>query len=371
MLTEQQVFVLKENISKNIRELMKAMDWKGCKLAAKMGISESALTNYLKGNKKNGRLPSLDFLVSLCTMQEFKDKGIDLTLDLLISEKFNPGALVKKRYNNNSNLREEVKHGDFLGNYLCYFFDQSKSANNDDYKLSRKLRYGVVSIFDAYENLSGEISINAIASFFKEEAAEEAFELKKTLDSIFKSGINNNSRNLAITEAFKEANVSAYEGVVTFSDHHTFINVQSNIYGDNALIILYSPQKKIDSDYIGGIGSVASITRGRTHMPTAQKIIMSKYELGCSREVIAEHLSMSSAPISQDQEAEAICDFCRKLYVEPSYGFNFDDADKAALIRRRLDQLVKNYIDKNICCVGSVTEDEDKAVFKLIEQNKD
>ena len=50
---------------------------------------------------------------------------------------------------------------------------------------------------------------------------------------------------------------------------------------------------------------------------------------------------------------------------------HFDEADKAALIRRRLDQLVKNYIEKNICCVGSVTEDEDKAVFKLIEQYKD
>ena len=106
-------------------------------------------------------------------------------------------------------------------------------------------------------------------------------------------------------------------------------------------------------------------------MPTAQKIIMSKYELGCSREVIAEKLSMSSAEIAQEHEAEAICDFCRKLYMDQEYAQHFDDADKAILIRRRLDQLVKNYIEKNVCCVGSVTEDEDKAIFKLIEQYKD
>ena len=116
---------------------------------------------------------------------------------------------------------------------------------------------------------------------------------------------------------------------------------------------------------------MASIARGRAHMPTAQKIILSKYELGCSREIISERLSLATAEIAQEHEAEAICDFCRKLYLEENYSMHFDEADKAALIRRRLDQLVKNYIEKNICCVGSVTEDEDKAVFKLIEQYKD
>lgn len=371
MLDDRQMNTLMRNVGKNISELIEAMEWTQAKFAEKTGISEPALSNYRKGDKTGGRLPPLDFLVSLCTMQEFKDKGLELTLDLLVSEKFNPKALIQKRYNHPAATRQEVKHGDFLGNYLCYFFDQSKPVHNQDHKLNRELRYGVVSIFDVYESLSGDFSIRAIAEFFKEDGAEKAFELKKTLDSIFKSGVNINSRNMAIEEAFKVENASAYEGAVTFSDHHTFINVQSDIYGDNALIILYSPQKKIDSDYIGGMGSVASITRGRTHMPTAQKIIMSKYELGCSREVIAEHLSMSAAAIEQENEAEAICEFCRKLYAEPEFDLSFDDADKAALVRRRLDQLVKNYIEKNICCVGSVTEDEDKAVFKLIEQYKD
>ena len=106
-------------------------------------------------------------------------------------------------------------------------------------------------------------------------------------------------------------------------------------------------------------------------MPTAQKIILSKYELVCSREVIAEKLSMSAAEIAQEHEAEAICEFCCKLYSDNNHSMHFDEADKAALIRRRLDQLVKNYIEKNICCVGSVTEDEDIAVFKLIDQHRD
>ena len=372
MLTCEQEEKLKKIVSKNLKNLIEAMKWSQATFAKETGVSEPALSNYLKGSESGGRLPPLEYLVGLCMNDAIRDKGFELTLDRLISEKFNPKVLVQRKYNQPAVSRRDVKHGDFLGNYLCYFFDQSKSIHNQDHKLNRELRYGVISVFDVYESLTGEVSVRAIASFFKEENAEKAYELKKTVDSIFKSNdISLSSRNMAIEEAFKIDNVYAYEGVVTFSDHHTFINIQSDVHGDNALIILYSPQKKVDSDYIGGIGSVASIARGRNHMPTAQKIIMSKYELGCSREVIAEKLSMSSAEIAQEHEAEAICEFCRKLYLEQDYAQHFDDADKAILIRRRLDQLVKNYIDKNLCCVGSVTEDEDKAVFKLIEQYKD
>ena len=375
-MTPEQVGRLKDIVSRNLTNLIKAMKWSQAAFARETGTTEPTLSNYLKGDddEGKGRLPLFEYMVGLCMNEEFKARGLDLTLDLLISERFDPEALIQKRYNHPAASRKEVKHGDFLGNYLCYFFDQSKPVHNQDHKLNRELRYGVVSVFDAYESLTGDVSVKAIAAFFKEENVETAFELKRTLDSIFNYNAeeaNLNSRNMAIEEAFKIDNVSAYEGAVTFSDHHTFINVQSNAHGDNALIILYSPQKKVDSDYIGGIGSVASIARGRTHMPTAQKIILSKYELKCTREIIAEKLGMSAAEIAQEHESEAICEFCRKLYLGQEYSMHFDEADKAALVRRRLDQLVKNYIEKNICCVGSVTEDEDMAVFKLIERYKD
>ena len=107
-------------------------------------------------------------------------------------------------------------------------------------------------------------------------------------------------------------------------------------------------------------------------MPAAQKIIMSKYDLrACSREVVAEHLRMSTDEISLESEAVAIHEFCCKLYQDEAYSMYFDEADKAALIKRRVDQLSINYIKKNSCCVGIVTEDEDKAVYELIKRCKE
>lgn len=358
---------LKTNVSRNLHDLIIAVGLTQAKLAEKTGVSEPTVSKYLNGIG----LPPIDFLLDICTMQEFKEKGLDFTIDSLISDKFNPSEIMQKRRSNSEIVTQQGKHRDFLGNYLCYFYDQSKFVHNQDHKASRELRYGVVSIFDVCEDFTETVTVRAKAAFFKEAGASDAFELKRFLDSVFELNGDISIRNSKIQKAFEREEVSPYDGTVSFSDHHIFVNVESNIYSDNALIILYSPQKRADSEFIGGIGSVASVTRGRTHMPTAQKIIMSKYELKCSREVISEHLSMYAAPIEQENEADVICKFCYKLYLDSDYALNIDEQDKAAMVRRRLDKLVRDYVDKNVCCVGVVTEDEDKEVFKLIEQYKD
>ena len=371
MLDDRQIGTLKENVSKNLSLLKEAMEWTQAKFAEKTGISEPALSNYLKGNKKEGRLPPLEYLVGLCTMPEFKEKGIELTLDRLIGERFQPRSVIQNRVQYPSEDRRAMRHSDFQGNYLCYFFEQSKTPRDRDYKSARELRYGVLSVFDACEGLTGEIEVRALSAFFKESEIEKALELKRALDAITEADVDRNSRNIGIEDAFRCKSISAYEGNVSFGEHHTFINVQSSACGDNALIILYAPQKKADEDYIGGIGCVASVTRDRTHMPTAQKIIISKYRLKCAKEVISEFLRMSAVTVEQKSEAAAICEFCRKLYSSEELAQHFDEQDKAAMLQRRLDQLVKNYVEKNLYCVGSVSEEEDRAVFQLIERSMD
>lgn len=372
LLSDAKEIQLLDIVSKNLKGLIDALGVSQKKFAEMTGISSAALSKYLKGNEAaEPGLPSFDYMVGLTMMQEFKDIGLKLTLDLLISEKFDPVAIVNKKQGQTVSLHRELKHSDFFGNYQCYFYDQSATIYSQDHKLNRELRYGVISVYNDVETLTGGERVRAIAAFFKEGNVELANLLKRQLDSIFKSDAPLKSRNEAIEQAFRAEHIYAYEGIVTFTDRHTFINIQSNIHGDNALIILYSPQKKVDTDYIGGIGCVSSVGRGSTHMPTFHKIIVSKYKLDCSRDVIAEHLNMSQVKITQAEEAQAITEFCRKLYSDPEYGSLFDEEDKALLIQRRMEQLVKIYLEKNICCVGTVTEDEDKAVYKLIEQYKE
>lgn len=357
---------LRNIISENLTKLISAMEWSRAKFAAVTGISEATLSNYIK----KLRLPSLTYLLNLCSIKEFRMKGIDLTIDRLLAASFNPSLTVgswKTFYTRNTTTN---MHKDFLGNYYCYLFDQSKTVGQDE-KMFRELRYGVISVFEELDNVTGQTKTQVIALFFKQEEKKKSIELKKNLDIIFSEDLTAAERNSRIKEECDKMH-GTYFGGLSVSENHAFINLQSEIYSDNALIVLYSPQKKKNRNYIGGLGCVASVAHGRNHAPTAQKIILSRYELKCSKEEIATYLSMSTAQVKQTSESKALAEMCKKLYGSTPYGeILIDEADKIAILENRLIQLVRNYIEKSVCCVSSVSEDDDKNVVNLIKNFKE
>lgn len=355
---------LKKQVGKNLTKLREAVGLSAAKFAGMTGISEGAFSNYA-----NARIaPPLFYLANICAMDYFKGKGLNLTLDKFLMENFNPAQTINGIIKNNINIAEITPHKDFEGCYLCYFFDQSKSEKDLENQASRGLRYGVISVFNEYTDLTGNVATKAVAAFYKQEEEVLAFDMKDKLDAVFSSDKSTNEKNMTIMQEY-EGTVGYYDGAVSFSDRHMFISLESDTYGDRALMVLYSPPKKKTVAYIGGIGSIVSVSHGREHVPVSQKIILSKYTLGCSNEEIAEHLSMATANITQAVEAEELTEFCRKLFdgsiAEMSF---FDEYDKTAMIQQRLKQLVKNYVEKNVCCVGVVSEDDDKKVLALIRR---
>lgn len=352
----------------NLGKLRVAMGWSQAKMAEVTGVCEAAMANYIRGT----RLPCLDFLVNLCALQAIKKKGINLKIDDLLSSTFDPERAQKAKNNTIEELSDVMDHRDFIGNYLCYFYDQSKTVHDQDSKTNRELRFGILSVYDDYNCITAEKKMKAFAAFYKEADLELVVGLQKELNAIYKDCTSVADRNEALSALYSRLDAGIYAGELSFSNQHAFVNIHSGVYSDNALMILYSPQKRTDNDYLGGIGSIASVAHGRMHMPTAQKIIVSRYELGCSFEEISDHLSMSSAPVSQTEEAMDLAEICKKLYGKnaPMAGF-LDESDKTAIIETRLNQLVRNYIEKNVCCVGSVSEEEDKKVYSLIKKYAD
>ena len=356
-------------ISRNLEALLKAVGMTQAQLARCVGVVPATVSNYMnpmvKGEKE--KIPTLEFMIAVCNVKEFKERGLDLTIDLLISENFNPRAIVEKNSNRASENVKSVDHGGFLGNYLCYFSEADKT-----YAGTHRLRYGVISVFDAYDGVMGDASIKARGLFFSEEEKNEAFALKTRLDILFREGseLNAPERNESIANAFKSGSNSIYEGEVRFSDDHVFINLVNSNYRDNALIILYSPEDGEEREYVGGLGCVNSITRDRIHAPILQKMIITKNKLGCSDETVAEYLDMHAVKISLESEARELCRFVSKLY-SGNIGLDITEEDRLAMVDRRLDQLVRNYIKNNIYSVEVVDKNEDQAVYELISQYKD
>lgn len=359
---------LKRQVAESLEKLQTAMGWTKKTFAEKIGISAPSLSKYMSPDSE--QIPDLECLVNLCAISDFQKKGLELSIDALLSPNFDPVTAMRRREGKTNRPRDSIRHGDFVGCYLCYFFDQAKSTHEQDFKATRAIRYGVAAIYDDYGSLTGDAVIRVFAAFFKDPKPDEALKLKRELDTAFsldKGGQNIAGRNNRIRDILSGVS-GLYGGEVKFSEQHAFLTVHSDVHSDQALIILYAPHKRADSDYVGGIGSVTSVARGSGHMPTAQKLILSKYELGCSNEEIAEHLSMSNAPVSSGNEAKALGEICKKLYGSDGAVGYLDENDKNAILANRMNQLVRNYIEKNVCCVGSVSEDEDRKVFDLIKR---
>lgn len=360
---------LMKQIGVNLGKLRCAMGWTQSKMAELTGIAEPTLANYLKGE----RLPGIDYLVGLCAMDVIRERGIILKLDNIISATFDPERAFEVKETYALDTTRGADHGDFVGNYICYFNNQSKPVHEQELSASRELRLGVISIYDDYNSITAEKSLKARAAFFKLSELDRAVKMKRDTDAIFKPKGYVIDRNDALSEYYRgiRDSVGVYEGEVTFSAYHAFLNLSSEVYSDNALLILYSPKKRADSDYIGGLGCIASVAHGRMHMPTSQKIIVSRHELLCSFEEIAGHLAFSHVNITQNEESVSLTELCSRLYGIAREADFLDERDKRAIIENRLTQLVRNYIENSVCCVGCVSEEEDKKVYYLIKKYAD
>ena len=355
-------------IGHNLNKLRSAMEWTQAKMASVTGVAEPTMMNYLKGEK----MPKIDYLMNLCAMDVFKKKGLFFDIRDLLSSSFDPELAQRVREGAAVSETDTLFHDDFIGSYFCYYYDQTKPVHDQDENTTRELRYGVLTVYYDYNSVTAQKKMKVYATFYKEAELGVAIDAKAKIDEIFTEYSGAAERITRIAEcycSFKENN-GLYEGEVFFSNQHAFVSISSPVYNDTALIILYSPQKRTDSDYLGGIGCLSSVAHGNMHMPTAQKIILSRYELRCSAEEIADHLSLSSVPVSQTEEAEAIVEMCEKLYGEKGDFARFlEKRDKIAIIENRLNQLVRNYIEKNVCCVSSVSREEDGKVYSLIKSH--
>lgn len=349
---------LRKTTIKNINKVIKITNLSRAKFAQKTGIAAPTLTSYL--SEKDKKIMPVTFLMNVCLLEEVKKSGLNITVNDLISSDFDPVV-------NNKQIPKPIRN-DFPGAYYCYYFDQSKSLSDREYETSRDLRFGLIAVFDEYNKLTGEVKYEAYAMFYKTIDREKTVELKNKIDEIFNDKqIDQSERNSRIRARFRKES-GYYSGYMYFSETHAFVSLTCNVFHDRAMMVFNTPDKRSDHRYIGGLGVVSSVTHGIDRIPAAQKILISAPKLGCSDEIIAEHLSMTSSPIDLQSQGRVLTEICNKLFGSGSQMDFLDDSDKTAIITARMNSLVSDYIQKSIFSVGTVSKEEDNKVYKLIKK---
>ncbi len=298
-------------------------------IADKTGFSQSSINNYLTKNSE----PSIQFLVAL------KDAfGISVD-DFLFSDFL---------------VNERKTYDRYVGNYLIYYY------NNDSYKgevhtnLKNTLKYGVLSI---YKDKDFDKSVQVKAVFTKDRS--DAVKILKNL----------NANQTKIFSTYKEMN-NIYNGEISTSEQSIFIDLYNTDNGDKSFIILNNPPSQ--QNYIGGVGTVNSIARGREHNPCIQFVIVSKKLIDVPDGELYDLLKFDDFSINMDFAIKDIIDLFKRLYVEKNeISIELTDNQKQAIVRNKLEYHFNEMLEANAFRFAKVSNKEDDAIYKLIREGID
>lgn len=324
----------------NLKDFLESSGKSQRKLADEMGVSVASINNYLKGISE----PSLSFILSL---KENYHINIDDFLTKRISNMEYKSRSLETYSKENLNR--------FIGNYIVYYFD-SGSHKGKISTTSGALKYGVISAYgdvnDSKKNLSVE------ASFIKDKV--EAENLKIRLDS---------ASSVKEILAIHSENNQNYSGVLDMSFSQFFISLKSVNYDDRSLMIFNNPPSS--KEYIGGMGTVNSISRGREHMPCVQYVLLARDILNIPEGEIYNLLLLGLGDVNVKNETDQLITLFKNLYLDTKeQTVKLEEFQKVKIIENSLQSIIEDCIESNMFRYAKVSGSEDDDYYRVLKSNR-
>ena len=314
--------------SNNLKNYLKENEITQTQFAKSLSVSVASISNYISGVSE----PTLSFLLKLKFVYGLNlDSFLTLPLNLEVKQNLESQNLTR-----------------FLGNYLIYYFDSSYYIGRATNTQKNILKFGVVSIFS-----SGN-SLGSYGCFLAN--LGKALDLKKDLDK--------NTENSNIQNIFSSHAEIVYNGKIETSSTQIFIFLKS--FNDSTLLIFNNPPS--NKQYIGGLGTANSVSRGREHMPCIQYIILARNEIDLPQGEIYNLLSLDVADISVHNETEKLIDLFKNLYIKTNENsIKLEEYQKKKIFEDALENIVAENIDTNIFRFGKISAKDDDIFYRLIK----
>jgi len=327
---------MKNCFSYNLENLIKknALSQRG--LADSLGVSNTAISRYIKGENE----PSASMLLNL------KEK-FNINIDDFLTKKIDFFSVSTKSATISFNSNYDEK---FIGNYLIYYYNTSFYKGKVDSLAYNTLKYGVLSI---YKDTRRKTVANML--LFKSRTDAENYKIK--LDKMTGEELEDEFKN----------NEDVYSGSIDFNFTQIFINITNPKQNDKGLIILNNPPT--DKSYIGGLGTINSVSRARELMPCVQFIIISKYILHKSEGELYGLLGLDTSDINIKNETEQLINLFKNLYLNTENNEMFlEEYQKVKIIENFLDNIMKDLLDANVFRYAKISNSEDDDFYRLIKE---
>lgn len=158
-----------------------------------------------------------------------------------------------------------------------------------------------------------------------------------------------------------------YRGNLYTSEQTISIELKDKENGDFSYILLNNPPSK--SEYIGGIGTVNSVSKGREHNPCVQYIIVSKKVIEKPDGDLYNCLKLDDYMVKLDNAIDDAISLFKRLYVEKNeISLDLSENQKRAIVQNKLEYHFYDILESNAFRFAKVSNKEDDAVFKLIRE---
>ncbi|MBE7082201.1 MAG: helix-turn-helix transcriptional regulator [Clostridiales bacterium] len=308
--------------SQNLRVLTNKYSQKY--VADKTGFSQSSINNYLT----KGSEPSIQFLIAL-------KNAFNVSIDDFLFSHINDS--------------DDIDYSTYVGNYLMYYYNNSSYKGEIHVNAKNTLHYGVLSVL----KIGNEYKVYAL--LLKERY--EAVKLLKTLNSSSEQEIMQNYKN----------NKNSYEGEIHTNAYNIFISLKNFGKDDEAYIILNNPMLK--NEYLGGLGTINSVSKGREHNPCLQYIIISRRLIDKTDGELYNSLSLDYAEVDMIDEAKELVSLFKRLYIDKNALLKeLDEEQKLSLIENRLNYYFTEVTEANMFRIGKISNYEDDVVYRLLKE---
>ena len=320
-----------ETFNKNLKFLIKQHNLTQRQLSEKTKTSCASINNYLNKNQE----PSLAFIIKL------KDL-FDIKIDDLLETDITLSSTTPQQPTQNIDR--------FLGSYLMYFYNSGEYKGKVSSYSKNTLKYAVISVIKE-KNDNTKILANFIKN--RDQAEEIKAKLDKTTNSNEKINIHKNLEQL-------------YNGKLEVSDKQIFFYLKSESLRDQSLIILNNPPS--NNDYLGGLGTANSVSRGREHMPCVQFALLSKKILQIPDGEIYNMLALGVSDINVETEAEQLINLFKNLYINnANLKDDLTSLQKRKIVENSLNAIVSDLIDANMFRFAKVSNMEDDDYYRIIK----
>ena len=345
------------NLRANINTIIKQNNIKTKKeFAEATGLNEATFSNFMKG--KNDKIPNIyPFFMEMSSKFGYSMEQLILTR---ISDIAPEPDYDVRDWNS------------ITGLYQTYYYDTSCFEGREYLPDGKALRYGLLLIYKV-EN-SDERKVVALFGLSRQQMTfhfNKISECCKT-KSLFNTGTAYNYLKESIGDGH------LYMGTVELLDEFFAIHLGfKNL--DRASMLFYRP-KGTGEQYVGGLGQVLSVSRGRNVTPCSQLLGLSRYEVTVSDEEVAQSLILNPPDIVVNKHEvmnlvnllqNGFNDVGKRNDLEDMHLSNSLSADqKMILAVGVIKKLVMDIVCHNIFRINKLFGGNDNDFYHFIKSNR-